>query len=156
MCIVRNGTVSNSTFRCNQEYPFRYYKLAASPVDPRAEDHYRKFQLVEPQPHLQHQPQLYQVPAPRTCYSSATYPSAVDPWRTAQLTTSSFDHSIQRHVTTTAHSNGQEHYTTFVDNQSLQSRKAYLTSLAQADEQLFAPHQLSIYPQTIIDFANFQ
>jgi hypothetical protein len=139
-----------------QEYPFGYYKLAASPVDPRAEDHYRKFQLVEPQPHLQPQAQLHQVPPPQTCHSLATYPSVNDPWRTAPLTASSFDQSIQPHVTTTAHSNGQEHYTTFGDNQSLQSRKAYLSSVAQADEQMFAQHQISIYPQTIMDFANFQ
>ncbi|GHJ89214.1 hypothetical protein NliqN6_5616 [Naganishia liquefaciens] len=133
-----------------QDIPLGYYKLAASPIDPRAQEHFRKFQLVEAP--LQHQPMLPAVPPPRTRLASIDYPVFTDAWHSATLPSSTFIQCVQPYVSTTTQWDGceQGQYTTYGDSHFLPTQKVLL------DEQDLATHQLSIYQRSSIDFGHFK
>ncbi|KAJ9110882.1 hypothetical protein QFC19_001391 [Naganishia cerealis] len=130
-----------------QDYPLGYYKLVASPADPRGDDHYRKAQLV--------QVPLRQSSVSRPCIPSLLHPSG--PYPTSARPLSAPIQSRQPSGALVAFPNQMDDYISYYDTGSVYSQQ---TSSVEARQQeaiarngaaLASQQSISVYPNNTVD-----
>ncbi|KAJ9101178.1 hypothetical protein QFC21_003396 [Naganishia friedmannii] len=130
-----------------QDCPLGYYKLVASPADPRGDDHYRKAQLVQ-------LPLQQQASVPRPCVPSLLHHSILPPTYTRPLSAP---------IQTTYQSDGAmtlqhpvDDYLSYYDTRSVHSQQMPEAAKSQQDARAnfgIAPasHPASGYPDNTVD-----
>ncbi|KAJ9118710.1 hypothetical protein QFC22_003930 [Naganishia vaughanmartiniae] len=130
-----------------QDCPLGYYKLVASPADPRGDDHYRKAQLVQP-PLQQH------APFPRPCVPSMLHHSILPPTYTRPL--SAPIQSALHHDNPVTFQHPFEDYLSYYDTGSVYSQQMSNAALPQHEAlakfgAALASGTMSVYPDNTVD-----
>lgn len=138
-------TIVDASTLLNQNLPLEYCTLVASPVDPQANDHYRKTQLVNPSQQQMYMPQLQYTSAP---YASVIYSDSARRASAPSMENSAPLPVIDRSIT----SNTYGDHLSLGDSQFVLSRKMPYMGSQNIDHLALGQQQFSVHPETVINF----
>lgn len=132
-----------------QDCPLGYYKLVASPADPRGDDHYRKAQLV--QLPLQQQAHVLRPCIPSLLHHSILPPSYARPLSAPIQTT-------HQHGGPMSFQHPRDDYLSYYNTGSVYSQQLLDEEAAQQEAMAkfgvaLASHPISVYPDNTVDLA---